>query len=67
MVQETDETVEYAYGHPEKDRRMTFCTATRRPTTPMEQMDHGSRAVVWGILRRLNADQRWPKGGIVQH
>jgi hypothetical protein len=66
-VQETPDSVEYLYGDPEPDRRLTFSKAERTFVVADGREDHVTRAVVLAVLRRLQETGTWPKGGGVQH
>jgi hypothetical protein len=66
-VRETDQEVEYAYGYPEKDRRLTIHKAGGTPMVADGREDIATQAVFRGIMRRFRAENTWPNGGGVQH
>lgn len=66
-VRETEQEVEYAYGFPEKDRRLTYDKQKGSWTVADGRLDPATQAVVRGILRRYRSDSTWPNGGAVQH
>jgi hypothetical protein len=66
-VRETDEEVEYTYGFPEMDRRLTIDKASGDVTVGDGREDYGTRAVIRGIGLRYHTENAWPNGGGVQH
>jgi hypothetical protein len=66
-LRETDQEVEYAYGYPEKDRRLVIDKIEGTYTVADGREDYATRAVIRGIVRRWRAESTWPTGGGVQH
>jgi hypothetical protein len=66
-VRETGQEVEYTYGFPEMDRRLTIDTTSGTCTVADGREDHATLAVIRGIGRRFRAESTWPNGGGVQH
>jgi hypothetical protein len=66
-LRETDQEVEYSFGFPAKDRRLTFHLPDHTFSVADEREDHAVRAVVRGIVGRYEETGAWPKGGGVQH